>query len=137
MHSNLSSAEGIQVMSGVKSVSSSPFDELHKTGANSTRWLGLPQPCILKDQKTESSLEHCLVGPQRMTSISTMARVADHVSRSQSDRLVVPPLFSKGNLMDRSEPHHENGLFSSSLSDIFDRKCLFSSYVLYFDTLFR
>ncbi|XP_064985296.1 protein MEI2-like 4 isoform X3 [Musa acuminata AAA Group] len=125
--------EGIQVMSGVKSVSSSPFDELHKTGANSTRWLGLPQPCILKDQKTESSLEHCLVGPQRMTSISTMARVADHVSRSQSDRLVVPPLFSKGNLMDRSEPHHENGLFSSSLSDIFDRKLRLSSSIVPLD----
>ncbi|RRT72698.1 hypothetical protein B296_00007057 [Ensete ventricosum] len=115
-------------MSGVKSVSSSPFDKLHKTGASSTRSLELPQPYILKDQKTESSLEHCLVGPQRMSSISTMARVADHVSRSQSDQLVVPPLISKGNLMDRSEPHYEHGLFSSSLSDMFDRKCVFSSY---------
>lgn len=62
--------------------------------------------------------------PQRKADIFTNSRVSDHVSGSHPDLLVMPPLFGEGNLMDISGSRYENGLFSSSLSDIFNKKCV-------------
>lgn len=75
--------------------------------------------------------------PQRMANISTGSRVSDHVSRLQPDVLVSSPVFPEESLTDLCGSHYENGLFSSSLSDMFNRKCVFLSYALLFDALFR
>lgn len=114
-------------------MSSSPPDKHCEIKASSMECLELPKSCNLKDQKTESNLEHHLMVPQRVTSIPPTSRLADHVSEFQSDMLSLPPLFGKGNIMDLSGPY-ENGLFSSSLSDILDKKCVFFSYNSYIST---
>ena len=123
-------------MAGSKSVSSI-LDELHKIGLSPVESIEFSESYVLKDKKTKSSFDHHILEPQRMTSISTISRVADHVSESQSDPLALQSsLFSEGNIMDLSGSHFENGLFSSSLSDIFNNKCVFSSFpFLYFGTI--
>ncbi|THU49644.1 hypothetical protein C4D60_Mb06t11700 [Musa balbisiana] len=124
-------AEGRQLMSGSKSMSSSPPDKHCEIIASSMECLELPKSYNLKDQKTESNLEHHLMVPQRVTSIPPTSRLADHVSGFQSDVLSLPPLFGKGNIMDLSGPY-ENGLFSSSLSDILNKKLRLSSRIVPF-----
>ncbi|WOL02545.1 hypothetical protein Cni_G11264 [Canna indica] len=107
---------------------SSSLDKLHKIGA--TECLEFPNSYILKDQKkTESSLEHHQMEQQRATNVSTASKLSDHVSRSQSSLLAPPPLFGEGDVMDLSGLHYENGLFSSSLSDIFSKKLRLSSSI--------
>ncbi|CAL9767869.1 unnamed protein product [Musa acuminata subsp. burmannicoides] len=123
-------SEGRQIMAGSKSVSSI-LDELHKIGLSPVESLEFSESYVLKDKKTKSSFEHHILEPQRMTSISTISRVADHVSESRSDPLALQSsLFSEGNIMDLSGSHFENGLFSSSLSDIFNNKLKLSSNVV-------
>ncbi|XP_042436071.1 protein MEI2-like 4 isoform X1 [Zingiber officinale] len=60
--------------------------------------------------------------PQRMASISAGSRVSDHVSRLQPDLLASSPVFAEESLTNLCGSHYENGLFSSSLSDMFNRK---------------
>lgn len=91
---------------------------------------------ILNPQKTESSQQQ-MKEPQRMANISIGTRVSHHASELQSDALISSPLLGEESLPDLCGSHYESGLFSSSLSDMFSRKCVFLSYALLSATLFR
>lgn len=117
--------EGMPLMPGSKSVSSSPLEKLHLAAANSVECLELLCPDPFKDQKAKLSLEHHLMVPDSITNASlTSWMTANYDSGSRSYLLAQPgSLFVQGNGVSLNGTHHENGLFSSSFSDILDKKC--------------
>lgn len=113
------------LMPGSKSASSSPLEKLHAVTANSVERLELPHPDLFEDQKVKFGHEHHLMGPDRTTNITmTSWRTASHDSGPRSDLLAQSSsLFAQGNRVSLNGAHYENGLFSSSLSDMLDKKC--------------
>lgn len=104
--SNSYSTEGRQLTSGSKPVASS--FELSNS--------------LINGQKTKSSLGNNLMNPRRMNNINTIPKDADHVPGSRADLSALPaPFFGEGIERDLSESHYENGLFSSSFTDMFDK----------------
>ncbi|AQK71257.1 protein MEI2-like 1 isoform X1 [Zea mays] len=102
---------------GSKSVASSPIEKPQPIG---TKTVGRvePQPYKLRDQKTAFSLEHKTFGQERHVNLPPSLWRADQDPNLQSD----PSLFPDGRRTSPNEAYNENGLFSSSLSEIFDRK---------------
>ncbi|KAL5212625.1 hypothetical protein ABZP36_023472 [Zizania latifolia] len=96
---------------GSKSVASSPLEKPQPIGTKTAGRRELVQPYKLRDQGAAFSLEHKLFGHPGCQTDSSLKSAA---------------LFSDG----RTNPngaYNENGLFSSSLSDIFDKKLRFTS----------
>ncbi|KQJ82362.1 hypothetical protein BRADI_5g08580v3 [Brachypodium distachyon] len=112
---------------GDKSVASSPVDKLNPVGAEVVNQLELMEPYKLMDQKTSFG-EHKLLGQQRHANLPPTAWRADQDPAEQHDSFSKPlalfPHVRKGHL---SAIHYENGLFSSSLPDIFDKKLRLTS----------
>ncbi|XP_077212120.1 MEI2-like protein 1 isoform X2 [Tasmannia lanceolata] len=82
-----------------------------------------------KSDATKLSLERDLVGTERTSNLSMPSwKVMDQDSRLRSNLSVQPgSLFVEGNVVDFNRPQYENGLFSSSLSEIFTKKLRLSS----------
>ncbi|XP_073118242.1 protein MEI2-like 4 isoform X3 [Elaeis guineensis] len=121
--------EGMPLMLGSKSVSSSPLEKLHLAAANSVQCLELSCPDLFKDQKAKLGLEHHLMGPDRIINTSLASwMTANHDSGSRSYLLAQPgSLFMQGNGVILNGTCYENGLLSSSFSDILDKKLRLSS----------
>ncbi|XP_008791022.1 protein MEI2-like 4 isoform X2 [Phoenix dactylifera] len=121
--------EGMRFMPGSKSASSSPIEKLHAATANSVEHLELPHPDLFEDQKAKFGLEHHQMGPDRSVNITmTPWRTASHDSGPRSDLLVQSSsLIAQGSRVSLNGTHYENGLFSSSLSDMLDKKLRLSS----------
>lgn len=124
--SSSSGTEGISLMSGSKSVSSSPMEKLRPVGPSSLEGVERSQHSLLKDQSTKLGLENHLVGVGNSTRPwMTSWRANDQDLMFQSNQGVRPTsLFMEGNKVDMNGFHYENGLFSSSLSELLDRKCM-------------
>ncbi|XP_077250466.1 protein MEI2-like 4 isoform X2 [Tasmannia lanceolata] len=120
--------EGVSPASGNKSDASSALEKLHPMGVHSAGSLQIPQTYIVKDQKAKLNLERHLVGTERTSSLSINSwKVIDQDSGSRSKYMQPGFLFVEGNMVDFNGPHYENGLFSSSLSEIFTKKLRLSS----------
>ena len=113
------------MISGSKSAASSPVEKPKPIGAKVVDQLELMESYKLMDQKTPFG-EHRLLGQQRHVNLPPTPWRADQDPVQQHD-LKPFPNVRKGHL---SMTHYENGLFSSSLPDIFDNKCepLFSVF---------
>lgn len=110
---------------GSKSVASSPIEKPQPIGTKTVGRVDL-QPYNLRDQKTAFSFEHKTYGQERHVTLPPSLWRADQDPNRQSDT----SLFSDGRRTNPNEAYNENGLFSSSLSEIFDKK----SETLYFST---
>ncbi|XP_008811110.2 protein MEI2-like 4 isoform X2 [Phoenix dactylifera] len=121
--------EGMPLLPGSQSVSSSPLEKLHLAAANSVECLELSHPDLFNDQKAKLSLEPHLMGPGGTINTSlTSWMTANHDSGSRPYLLAQPAsLFVQGNGVSLNGTHYENGLFSSSFSDILDKKLRLSS----------
>ncbi|CAD6244401.1 unnamed protein product [Miscanthus lutarioriparius] len=102
---------------GSKSVASSPIEKPQPIGTKTVAWID-PQPYRLRDQKTAFSLEHKTFGQERHVNLPPSLWRADQDPNLQSDS----SLFPDRRRTNPNEAYNENGLFSSSLSEIFDRK---------------
>ncbi|KAL5668302.1 hypothetical protein ACJX0J_020523, partial [Zea mays] len=102
---------------GSKSVASSPIEKPQPIG---TKTMGRvdPQPYKPRGQKSAFSLEHKTFGQERHVNMPPSLWRADQDPYVQSDS----SLFPDGRSTNPYEAYNENGLFSSSLSEIFDRK---------------
>jgi hypothetical protein len=116
------------LISGSKSVASSLADK--PSGAKVFDQLELMEPYNLMDQKNPFG-ERKLLGQQRHANLPPTSWRADldTVQQHDSKPLALFPNVRKGHL---SMTHYENGLFSSSLPDIFDKKCESSFFVFCF-----
>lgn len=110
------------MMSGSKSVSSSPMEKLRPLGPSSLEGVEHSHHYLLKDQKSKFSLEHHLVG----ATPSVMSWRANDQHLALRSNLSVQPtsLFMERNKEDTNGFHYENGLFSRSLSELLDRKSM-------------
>jgi len=102
---------------GSKSVASSPIEKPQPIGTKTVARID-PQPYKLRDQKTAFSLEHKTFGQERHVNLPPSLWRTDQDPNLQSDS----SLFPDGRRTNPNEAYNENGLFSSSLSEIFDRK---------------
>lgn len=112
----------MSLISGSKSVSSSPLQKLHYMGPNPVHSLELPQAYMFKEQKIKFSQEYPLMRQDANTG-------------SQRDSSVKASVFAEANGVDLKGNCCSDGLFASSLSEIFDNKCeflLFFSLALQF-----
>lgn len=113
-------------MPGSKINSSFPLEKL---GGDSLECLELTHPYSFEDQKTKISLEHHLMGTERTASLSMTSWSAAEKDGSQLSLYARPAsLFMEGNEVDSNGVHLENSLFSTSLSELFDNKCGFSTF---------
>lgn len=106
------------LLSGSKSVASSPIEKPQPIGTKTVGQID-PQPYKLRDQKTAFSLEHKTFGQERHVNLPPSLWRADQDPNLQSDSSLFPDIRRTN----PNEAYNENGLFSSSLSEIFDRKC--------------
>jgi hypothetical protein len=121
------------LISGSKSVASSPAEKLKPIGAKVLDQLELMEPYKMMDQKTPFG-EHKLLSQQRHVNVPPTSWRADQdtVQQHDSKPLALFPNVRKGHL---SMPHYENGLFSSSLPDIFDKKLRLTSKMMIYSLL--
>ncbi|XP_042498649.1 protein MEI2-like 4 isoform X1 [Macadamia integrifolia] len=115
---------GISRTSGIKSVGSSPLEKLVPVGARSIECLELPQNYLLRDQKLKLSLEQPVVGAERTANLSlTSWGSMGQDAGTRSNFYVQPASYlMEGNRIDVNGAQYENSLFSSSLSEVFNRK---------------
>lgn len=98
-------------------MASSPIEKPQPIGTKTVGRVDL-QAYKLRDQKTAYSLEHKIFGQERHVNLSPSPWRADQDPNRQSDS----SFFPDGRRTNPNEAYNENGLFSSSLSEIFDKK---------------
>lgn len=119
--------EGVSLISSNKANASSLLDKHRPIGAPLVESLDFSQTYIVKDQKDKLSINRHVVGAERTSLSMTSRKVVDHSLGSHANLYTQPAsLFAEGNKAELNGPQYENSLFSSSLSDIFKKKCEFS-----------
>lgn len=126
---NNAGADGFAYLLGGKSVSSSPLDKLQHIGVNGAN---------MRDQQTKFSFEESYISRERAAASLSSAsswRAADMDSgpHSKLSASTVSLFASDVGRPNISGNRYENGLFSSSFSDILDKK----SELLYFSDVFK
>jgi hypothetical protein len=93
----------------------------------SVKSLEHPQPSLMHDQKMNHSLDKHAVGAERALSRSfTLLRPVDNDTGTGTSLNVQPTsYFAEVGKVNAMATQHENSLFSSSLSELFSRKCKF------------
>lgn len=119
--------EGMPLISGSKLVSSSPIKKLAPMGG-STVDLELPQGYVFKDQKSKIGFEHYLGGMPGSSGSRNLWRAPnqDQISRLSTCAQPASQLVDR-NKVNISGDYYENGLFSSSVSEVFNRKLSLST----------
>lgn len=110
-------------MSGSKSVTSSPLEKLLPIGSRSVDYLEGPESYLVRDQKEKLQIN----GAEGAADLSRApSRTVDHNSKTWSN-LYMKPASSYGELKKTTinGALYESSLFSSSFSEIFNRKCEF------------
>jgi hypothetical protein len=123
-HDGVSKYDLFPLLPGSKSPASSPLERPQPIGAKIVGRRELLQPYNSRDQETTFSLEHKLFGQERHANLLPSLWRADQTPNCQSDSsLKAEALFPDGRRTNPNEAFNDNGLFSSSLSDFFDKKC--------------
>lgn len=83
------------------------------------------EPYLIRDQKVNLSSERHAVGAERVVRNSLdMWRTVEHDLGTRSNANVhSASYFMEGDKINMTGSQYENGLFSSSLSELFNRKC--------------
>lgn len=115
--------EGVLGTEGRDSVASSPLEKRMSVEYQIPNAFKPPSPYLIRNQKANLSLEKHAVGAERAASHSSQGLI-DHNPGTRSNLNMEPSFYS----MDGDGIHvrggqYENGLFSSSLSELFSRKC--------------
>ena len=114
----------VPLLPGSNSVASSLLEKPQPIGTKIVGRREFLQQYDLRDQKTAYSLEHKLFGQERHPNLPPSPWRPDQDPSCQSDSsLKTAALFHDVRRTNANGVYNENGLFSSSLSDIFDKKC--------------
>uniref|UniRef100_A0A5B7BLW2 RRM domain-containing protein n=1 Tax=Davidia involucrata TaxID=16924 RepID=A0A5B7BLW2_DAVIN len=110
-----------------KSVASSPLQKRMPVDSQMVKCFEPPDPYLIRDQKVNLSLEQHAVGAERAATHS-LRRALDRDSGTRSNLNMEPAsYFMEGDKLNVMGAQYENGLFSSSLSELFSRKLRLSS----------
>lgn len=124
--------EGMVPVTGSKFLASSPPEKFSPIGVPSVDWLELRRSSFARQQTKNVGIG----GQERMASFPEASwNSMNHAPKSWSNLSIQQPSFSSGvNKIDMNGIQSESSLFSSSLSDIFNRKsmhfCSYSYFVL-------
>lgn len=103
---------------GGKSVASSPLDKLPPVN-----YIRNPESYLIGEQKVSSSLERHAVGAERAAArSSSLWAYVDQDPRLPTVNARAASYYKEGDKIITMDSQYENGLFSSSLSDLFSRK---------------
>ncbi|KAF5196619.1 Mei2-like [Thalictrum thalictroides] len=120
---------GLDVMSRTtanKAVVSSPLDMRLLMEAQSMESLRLPQSSLVRDQAIRTLEQHAAESDRKK--LASSWKSVGHSLGTRSNIYVQPSSsLVKSNTVDMNGAQHENGLFSSSLSEIFNKKLTLSS----------
>ncbi|KAJ0973540.1 hypothetical protein J5N97_021499 [Dioscorea zingiberensis] len=119
--------EGMAFMSGSKSVSSSPLEKLHFSGSNPLECLELSQHYLFKDPKTKFSLHQRLVGLENAATKTRTWRTLEDFKPPSDLQMRSSTRCLEGGKLDFNGTLSENTLFSSSLSEVFNKTLRLSS----------
>jgi hypothetical protein len=112
------------LLPGSNSLASSPLEKPQPIGTKIMGRQEFLQQYDPRDQKTAYSLEHKLFDQERHPNLAPSSWRLDQDPSCQSDSsLKAAALFHDVRRTNTNGVYNENGLFSSSLSDIFDKKC--------------
>lgn len=116
----------MSLISGNKANASLLLDKHRPIGVPLVESLDFSHPYIVKDQKDKLSINRH-VGAERTSLPLPSWKVFDQSVGSHPNLYMQPAsLFMEGSKAESNGPQYENSLFSSSLSDIFKKKCEFS-----------
>lgn len=112
---------------GGKSIASSPIEKLLPTESQTANCWDWEQskPYLVQDQKLNVSSKRHAVGAERVVGNSLdMRRTAERDLGTRSNMNGhSASFFMEGDKINMTGSHYESGLFSSSLSELFNRKC--------------
>ncbi|XP_051116254.1 protein MEI2-like 4 isoform X2 [Andrographis paniculata] len=111
---------------GLKSDGTSPLETRVPPDSSMTNTFTLPNNYVIPNQNINMSLGKRIVGAERSVSRSLPNADHDVGARNSSNRDSAPYLF-EGDKVNFLGAQHENGLFSSSLSDLISRNQRLSS----------
>ncbi|GMP57436.1 hypothetical protein CsSME_00021537 [Camellia sinensis var. sinensis] len=112
---------------GGNSVVSSPLEKQMSVESQMVKSFKLPDQYLIRDRKVNLTLEKHAVGAERDASRS-LRRPVDHDPAARSNLKMEPATyFMEGEGINAMGTHYENGLFSSSLSELFGRKLRLTS----------
>lgn len=116
---------GLLRLAGGRSVASSPLDKLPSVEFQAMNSIKHPETYLIRDHKASNNLGRQAVGAERAASRSlTPWTYVDQDPRARSNiNAQSPSYFSDGVKINMMGSQYENGLFSSSLSELFGRKC--------------
>lgn len=114
---------------GGKSIASSPMEKLIPTESQTVNCWEQSEPYLIRDQKVNLISERHAVGAERVVRNSLdMWRTVEHDLGTRSNANVhSASYFMEGDKINMTGSQYENGLFSSSLSELFNRKLRLSS----------
>ncbi|KAF7123644.1 hypothetical protein RHSIM_Rhsim12G0017500 [Rhododendron simsii] len=119
--------EGVLGTEGRDSVASSPLEKRMSVECQIPNSFRPPSPYLIRNQKANFSLEKHAVGAERAASNSSQGLI-DHNPGTRSNSNMEPSFYSMdGDGIHVRGAQYENGLFSSSLSELFSRKLRVSS----------
>ncbi|THG21671.1 hypothetical protein TEA_000300 [Camellia sinensis var. sinensis] len=119
--------DGVLGTAGGNSVVSSPLEKRMSVKSQMVKSFELFDPYLIRDQKVNLSSEKNAVGAERAVSRS-LQRPIDHDSGMRSNFNIAPASYSmEGDENRVMGTQYENGLFSSSLSELFSRKMRLTS----------
>lgn len=115
--------EGVLGTEGRDSVASSPLEKRMSVEYQIPNSFRPPSPYLIRNQKANFSLEKHAVGAERAASHSSQGLI-DHNPGTRPNSNMEPSFYSMdGDGIHVRGAQYENGLFSSSLSELFSRKC--------------
>uniref|UniRef100_A0A5B7BKU7 RRM domain-containing protein n=1 Tax=Davidia involucrata TaxID=16924 RepID=A0A5B7BKU7_DAVIN len=119
--------DGMPQRADSNSVASSPLEKRMPVDFQMVKCFEPPDPYLIRDQKVNLSLKKHAVGAERATTHS-LHRALDHDAGTRSKLNMEPAsYFMEGDKINVMDAQYENGLFSSSLSELFSRKLRLSS----------
>lgn len=116
--------EGMPLLSGSRTVSSLPFEKPRPIGGNTSGSTEIPHAYFFRDNNTKIDLGHSLIGMESTTGAHMTSWKTPNPSNGSHSSFLAQPISQlvEGNKVKSNGVHHENGLFSSSLSEIFNKK---------------
>ncbi|KAF9618977.1 hypothetical protein IFM89_002972 [Coptis chinensis] len=110
-----------------KTIVSSPLDRFHFMGAQIVGSADLPRSSFVRDQNAMLTFEQHVAESERKANVSMSSwRSIGHGLRSKSN-ILQPSSLVESHTINMNGDQHENSLFSSSLSELFNKKLTLSS----------
>lgn len=109
-------------------VASSPLENRIPLDSQMGKGFALPDYYLSRGRNVNLSLGNHIIGAERAASRSLPSAVDHDLGSRTNSNMESLPYFFDGDKIDFMGAQYENGLFSSSMSDLFSRNCMSSVF---------